>query len=92
MNQCSKIYVDNSTTLTSNFVIHLNSKEIKLPFIVRTRCEGDYMNVKNMLGTKKVSDIFIDSKIPNSLRDISERCFKKPKLKGFKCPLIVKGL
>jgi tRNA(Ile)-lysidine synthetase-like protein len=27
------------------------------------------MTVKNMLGRKKVNDIFIDSKIPKSLRD-----------------------
>ena len=63
------IYLDNNTTLTSNYVIHLNSKEIKLPFIVRTREDGDYMIVKNMLGRKKVNDIFIDSKIPKEIRD-----------------------
>ena len=64
-----KIIVDNSTTLTSNFVIHLNSNEIKLPFIVRTRKDGDSMIVKNMLGSKKINDIFIDSKVPKELRD-----------------------
>ena len=63
------ISIDNSTKLTSNFVIHLNSKELKLPFIVRTRKNGDFMIVKNMLGKKKVNDIFIDSKIPNNIRD-----------------------
>jgi len=64
------ILVDNDTKLTSNFVIHLNSNEVKLPFVVRTRKDGDYMIVKNMLGRKKVNDIFIDSKIPKNLRDI----------------------
>ena len=63
------IYVDNNTTLTSNYVIHLNSKEIKLPFVVRTREDGDYMTVKNMLGRKKINDIFIDSKLPKEKRD-----------------------
>ena len=63
------ITLDNTTELTSNFVIHLNSSDIKLPFIVRTRRNGDYMTVKNMLGTKKVNDIFIDSKVPKKLRD-----------------------
>ena len=63
------ICVDNETKKTDNFVIHLNSDDIKLPFMVRTRKNGDYMTVKNMLGTKKVNDIFIDSKIPNSIRD-----------------------
>jgi len=64
-----QIIVDNETKLTNNFVIHLNSRDIKLPFIVRTRKNGDHMIVKNMLGTKKVNDIFIDSKIPKNIRD-----------------------
>ena len=64
------IYIDNNTTLTSNYVIHLNSKEIKLPFVVRTREDGDSMIVKNMSGRKKINDIFIDSKIPKEKRDI----------------------
>jgi tRNA(Ile)-lysidine synthase len=64
-----RIYIDNNTKDTNNFVIHLNSKEIKLPFIVRTRKDGDFMIVKNMLGTKKINDIFINSKIPKQLRD-----------------------
>lgn len=63
------ICMDNESKLTSNFVIHLNSEEIKLPFIVRTRKDGDYMYVKNMKGRKKINDIFIDSKVPNSNRD-----------------------
>ncbi|MBQ2946969.1 MAG: tRNA lysidine(34) synthetase TilS [Bacilli bacterium] len=64
-----KIVVDNSTPLTSNYVIHLNSKDIKLPFHVKNYKPGDRMSVKNMLGSKKVSDIFIDSKISKELRD-----------------------
>ncbi len=64
-----KIVVDNETKLTSNYVIHLNSKDIKLPFHVRNYKSGDRMSVKNMLGTKKVSDIFTDSKISKELRD-----------------------
>ncbi len=63
------IRVDNSTTLTSNYVIHLNSKDIKLPFHVRTKRVGDRMSVKNMLGTKKVSDIFTDVKLSKEFRD-----------------------
>ena len=64
-----KIVVDNTTPLTSNYVIHLNSEDIKLPFHVRNYKTGDRMSVKNMLGTKKVSDIFTDSKISKELRD-----------------------
>ena len=64
-----KIVVDNEIMLTSNYVIHLNSKDIKLPFHVRNYKPGDRMSVKNMSGTKKVSDIFTDSKISKELRD-----------------------
>ncbi len=65
----SKIVIDNETKLTNNFVTHLNSKEIKFPLHVRTRINGDTMKVLNMDGTKKVNDILIDSKVPNSKRD-----------------------
>ena len=48
---------------TNNFVCRLNTKEIKLPLYVRNRKMGDRMEVKGMLGRKKIKDIFIDSKI-----------------------------
>ena len=64
-----KIYIDNETNLTNNFVIHLNSREIKMPFIVRNRKPGDFMIVKNMTGRKKINDIFIDCKVSKQLRD-----------------------
>lgn len=47
----------------SNYVIKLNSRDIKLPLIVRNSNNGDLMKVKNMNGSKKVSRIFIDEKI-----------------------------
>ena len=64
------IKIDNNTNLTSNYVIHLNSKDVKLPFHVRNYQVGDRMIVKNMKGSKKVSDIFIDVKLPKHLREI----------------------
>lgn len=64
-----RIYIDNDTKLTNNFVTHLNSNDIKLPFHVRTRKDGDIIKVLNMSGTKKVNDILIDCKVPNSKRD-----------------------
>ncbi len=48
----------------SNYIIRLNSKEIKLPIIVRSRQIGDKIEIKNLGGTKKIKDIFIDEKIP----------------------------
>ena len=62
------IQIDNTTALTSNYVIHLNSSDVKLPFHVRSYRMGDRMTVKNMLGSKKVSDIFIDTKLSKELR------------------------
>lgn len=63
-----KIEIDNSTNDSSNYVIHLNSKEIKLPFHVRNKKNGDIIKIKNMVGTKKVSDIFTNSKVPKEER------------------------
>ncbi len=60
------IRVSDSTD-NSNNVIRLNSEEVTLPLYVRTRRDGDKIEVKGMKGRKKVSDIFIDCKI--SARD-----------------------
>ena len=51
-------------------VIKLNSKEITLPLYVRNKKNGDKMEVKGLNGSKKISDIFIDSKIKPSDRNI----------------------
>ena len=53
----------------SNFIIRLNSKEISLPLKVRTKKEKDRIKIKNLNGTKKVKDIFINEKVPASKRD-----------------------
>lgn len=52
------------TTNESNYVCRLNSEEVKLPLIVRSRKVGDRIDIKNSY-EKKVSDIFIDSKVVN---------------------------
>ena len=52
---------------SSNNCIYLNSSEVTLPLKLRTRCDGDKMQVLN-LGTKKINDIFIDNKINKELR------------------------
>lgn len=61
-NQVIKIV--GSSSDTSNFTTRLNSSELSLPLYIRTRIIGDKMTIKNMTGTKKIKDIFIDSKIP----------------------------
>ena len=58
-----------NTDLTNNFVCHLNSKEITLPLYVRNRKDGDYIEILNLNGKKKIKDLFIDSKIDKSIRD-----------------------
>ena len=70
-----KIYIDNygliskipDTKEKSNYVIKLNSKDIKLPLIIRNN-NNDYIEVKNMKGKKKINKIFIDEKIERDIR------------------------
>ncbi len=54
----------------SNNICRLDSSEISLPLIVRTRRLGDKIKVKGLDGTKKIKDIFIDRKMPIKDRDI----------------------
>lgn len=58
------------TKETSNNVLKLSSKEVAIPFHVRTRKKGDKMEIKGLNGSKKIKDIFIDSKIPAKERDL----------------------
>lgn len=53
----------------SNSICRLDSSEITLPLVVRTRRVGDKMKVKGLDGSKKVKDIFIDKKIKLDKRD-----------------------
>ena len=52
----------------SNYTIRLNSKDITLPLYIRNIRVKDKIEVKNLNGTKKVKDIFIDNKIPVAIR------------------------
>ena len=58
----------NDTSDKSNNILRINSKEVKLPIIIRTREDGDKIKVKNLFGTKKVKDIFIDCKMDSLKR------------------------
>ena len=64
------IEVVSSSSDTSNNTCRLSSKDVKMPLRVRTRVDGDTISVKGMIGSKKVSDIFIDCKIPMHDRNI----------------------
>lgn len=63
------IQIIDETDDNSNYVIRLNSKDIKMPLYIRSRLDGDKMEVKNMNGSKKINDIFIDMKIDTTKRD-----------------------
>ncbi len=54
----------------SNFICRLDSNEVALPLYVRTKKTGDRMEIKNMGGSKKIKDIFIDAKIDTINRQI----------------------
>lgn len=60
--------IDN-TDKNGNDILRLNSNDVIMPLRVRTRRTGDRIKVKNMNGTKKVSEILINAKIPISKRD-----------------------
>ena len=53
-----------------NDVCRLNSCDVVLPLYVRTRRYGDKMAVKGLSGTKKLKDIFINSKVPMEEREL----------------------
>lgn len=53
----------------SNYILRINSKEVKLPLYVRTRKNGDFIEVKNLGGKKKLKNVFIDEKISKGLRE-----------------------
>ncbi len=55
---------------TDNNICRLSSEEVRLPLHVRNRKFGDKMTVKGMLGSKKLSDIFIDNKISSEEREL----------------------
>ncbi len=57
------IRVIQKSNIKSNYVLRLNSKDITLPIIIRSKKDGDKMSVKNMKGSKKIKDIFIDEKV-----------------------------
>lgn len=62
------VKVENETT-NSNYIFRLNTKEVALPLRVRTRKSKDKMQIKNLNGTKKIKDIFINEKVPREKRD-----------------------
>lgn len=63
-----KIEICDQSQDTSNDTIRLNREDISLPIYIRTRKPGDKIYTKNMSGSQKVKNIFIDSKVVPSKR------------------------
>ena len=59
--------IDNTDIIKSNYLIRLNSKDVKLPLYIRNRQNGDKIMLKN--GTKKIGEILSESKIRKDERD-----------------------
>ena len=59
-----------SIDTNGNDVCRLNSKDVLLPLYVRTRCDGDKIDLMGSVGHRKVKDILIDKKINMKDRDL----------------------
>ena len=64
------IEVVESSEWGNNFVTRLSSKEVSIPLYVRTRKNGDKLEIKKMRGTKKINDVFINEKISIEERNL----------------------
>ena len=64
------IEVIKASKIDDNNICRLDFDNVKQPLYVRNRHVGDKMTVKGMLGRKKISDIFIECKIPSHERDL----------------------
>jgi tRNA(Ile)-lysidine synthase len=62
-----KIYFTKDKPLTCQNYVKLCYNKVKLPLRIRTRLNGDSIQLSG--GTKKVKDLFIDKKIKKELRD-----------------------
>lgn len=60
-------FIDETDIKKSNYLIRLNSNDIKMPLHVRNRRVGDKITLKKV-GTKKVGEILSESKIPRDVR------------------------
>lgn len=64
-----KITTINKSDKDGNDICRLNSENIKLPLYLRNKKDGDYIEVLGLNGKKKIKDIFIEKKLPQSIRE-----------------------
>lgn len=58
-----------NTSKDGNDICRLNTNNLNLPLYIRNRKDGDYIEIKGLNGKKKIKEIFIEKKIPKTLRD-----------------------
>lgn len=81
--------------LLSQFNVALDYDKITKPVLVRNRCPGDRIAVLGVEGRKKLSDLFIDRKIPKNVREqipVLETGGKIMWVAGIKPPAVNKDL
>ena len=59
----------NKSESNGNNICRINSKNINLPLYIRNKKDGDKIEVLGLNGHKKISDIFVEKKIPISIRN-----------------------
>ena len=59
----------NKTSENGNDICRLSTKNITLPLYFRNKLPGDKISLYNSPGSRKVSDIFIDKKVPKEKRE-----------------------
>lgn len=65
-----KIQIIEDTKINNNFICRLSKEDVVFPLRVRNKKEGDKMYIKGLNGSKKISEIFINEKIPMEERNI----------------------
>ncbi|MDQ0209222.1 tRNA lysidine(34) synthetase TilS [Alkalicoccobacillus murimartini] len=68
LGEVSANWVEQETKQNHDPHIQLDGDELKLPLTVRASCSGDRIAALGMAGTKKLNRLFIDRKVPRSLR------------------------
>ncbi len=64
-----RFYLTKNLSNNNENYLKICYNDLKLPLVIRTRKDGDYMNLP--FGKKKLKSIFIDKKIPSEIRKIT---------------------
>ncbi|MBD8500698.1 tRNA lysidine(34) synthetase TilS [Paenibacillus arenosi] len=59
-----------SSTAVGTYDAAFDADALEWPIRIRTRQSGDRMRIQGLNGSKKVQDMFVDAKVPASLREV----------------------